>query len=278
MWRREASEARNYAESVIDIGEAHEFPVWAAAGSCLQGAAIAATGAVDDGLARFEAAMDQYRALKTPPVFWPSLLNLHAAVLGLAGRPADGLARIDEALRVVAELPEPQMMSSELLLLKGTLLLASSNDATEAEVWFERAVRRADQLEAPMFQLRASTALARLWCAGNTEPARTLLTTAYERLTEGFTTADLIDARQLLDDLTATRAEASAGVQAVVGLAGIEPATSSLSGMRSNRLSYSPGEPPSVAKVCGHALGRYSVVSSSVMVSSMPPKSSANML
>ena len=27
-----------------------------------------------------------------------------------------------------------------------------------------------------------------------------------------------------------------------VGLAGIEPATSSLSGMRSNRLSYSPGE------------------------------------
>ena len=33
-----------------------------------------------------------------------------------------------------------------------------------------------------------------------------------------------------------------------VGLAGIEPATSSLSGMRSNRLSYSPGEPPSVAK------------------------------
>jgi len=206
MWRREAQDARNYAQSVIDIGEAHAFPVWAAAGSCLHGAAIATIGAVDDGLARFEAAMDQYRALKTPPVFWPSLLNLHAAVLGLAGRPADGLVRIDEALEVVAELPEPQMLSSELLVLKGTLLLASSSDTAEAEVWFERAVERADQLEAPMFQLRASTALARLWCAqGKSEPARMLLSVAYERFTEGFTTLDLTDARRLLDDLATAR-------------------------------------------------------------------------
>ena len=55
-----------------------------------------------------------------------------------------------------------------------------------------------------MLQLRAASALARLWCAqGKTEPARTLLTAAYERLTEGFTTADLMDARRLLDDLAA---------------------------------------------------------------------------
>ena len=143
MWLREAERAAEHAQVVIDIADAHEFPVWTAAGSCLHGAAIAATGSVDDGLARFEAAMDQYRALKTPPVFWPSLLQLHAAVLGLAGRPDDGLARIDEALQVVAGLPEPQMLSSELLLLKGTLLLAHSNDAAEAEVWFVRAVQNA---------------------------------------------------------------------------------------------------------------------------------------
>ena len=57
-----------------------------------------------------------------------------------------------------------------------------------------------------MLQLRASSALARLWCAqGKTEPARTLLTAAYERFTEGFTTADLTDARRLLDELATTR-------------------------------------------------------------------------
>jgi tetratricopeptide (TPR) repeat protein len=202
MWLRQSERAAEHAQVVIDIAEAHEFPVWSAVGSCLQGAAIAATGSVDDGLARFETAMDQYRALKTPPVFWPSLLHLHAAVLGLAGRPGEGLARIDEALQVVAGLPEPQTLSSELLLLKGSLLYAHTNDAAEAEIWFERAVQSADQLEAPMLQLRAASALARLWCAeGKTEPAGALLSAAYERLTEGFTTADVEDARLLLDEL-----------------------------------------------------------------------------
>jgi predicted ATPase len=89
------------------------------------------------------------------------------------------------------------------------LLLGHSNDAAAAEVWFVRAVERADRLEAPMLQLRAASALARLWGAqGKTEPAAALLSAAYERFTEGFATADLADARRLLDDLTTTRAEA----------------------------------------------------------------------
>jgi tetratricopeptide (TPR) repeat protein len=204
IWRREAERAIAHAQAVIDVSDAHEFAVWGAAGSCLYGAALAASGSVDDGLARFEAAIDQYRALKMPPVFWPALLQLNAAILGMADRPAEGLARIDEALQVVAELPEPQMMSSELLLLKGELLLARSSDGVDAEVWFEQAVERADQLDAPMLQLRASAALARLWRdQGRSEAAWTVLSRAYERLTEGFTTVDLTEARRLLDDLAA---------------------------------------------------------------------------
>ncbi len=206
MWLRDAERAAERADVVIDIAAAHEFPVWTAAASCLQGAAMAANGFVDDGLARLEAAMEQYRVLKSPPVFWPSLLQFHAEALGMAGRPSDGVARVDEALRVVAALPEPQTLSSELLLLKGHLLLAHSNDPTAAEVWFVQAVERADRLAAPMLQLRATSALARLWGAqGKTEPAAVLLSAAYERFTEGFTTADLADARQLLDDLATTR-------------------------------------------------------------------------
>jgi predicted ATPase/class 3 adenylate cyclase len=207
MWLRDAERAAEHAQEVIDIAAAHEFPVWTAAASCLHGAALAATGAVDAGMARFEAAMTQYRALKTPPVFWPALLQLYGAVLGLAGRFDDGVARVDEALDVVAALPEPQSaLFSELLLLKGNLLLAYSNDATEAETWFVRAVQNADGLEAPTLQLRATTALARLWAThGKVEPATDLLTVAYERLTEGFTTPDLTDARQLLDELAAAR-------------------------------------------------------------------------
>ena len=119
--------------------------------------------------------MTQYRALKTPPVFWPALLQLHAAVLGLAGRPDDGLARVDEALDVVAALPEPQpRCSSELLLLKGKLLpRVLERPGGSRDVVRAAAVQTGDRLEAPMLQL-AATALARLWCTqGKTEPAST---------------------------------------------------------------------------------------------------------
>jgi tetratricopeptide (TPR) repeat protein len=198
-WRRESDRARERAQTVIEIGVAHEFPVWAAAGSCLDGAALAASGEPDEGLARLDAAMEQYRALKMPPVFWPALLRLRAEVLTLAGQPEAGLASVDEALDVVAVLPEPQMLSSELLLLKADLVLATTNDAAAAEPWFALAVERADQLDAPMLQLRAATALARLsYAQGRTEPARALLAAAYERFTEGFTTLDLVEARELL--------------------------------------------------------------------------------
>ena len=205
-WRRESERASGHAQAVIAIGDVHDFAVWRAAGACLHGAAIAASGSVDAGLERFEAAIEQYRALRMPPVFWPSLLQLNAAILGWADRPNEGLVCCDEALAVIAELPEPQMMSSELLLLKGELLLARSSDGADAEVWFEQAVERADQLEGPMLQLRASAALARLRHAqGRTEAALSLLSTAYERLTEGFATLDLIEARRLLDDLATAR-------------------------------------------------------------------------
>jgi predicted ATPase/class 3 adenylate cyclase len=206
LWIREPERAAEHARDVIDIAEAHEFQVWNAAGSCLLGAALAAGGSVAEGLARFEAGMDQYRVLRSPPVFLPSLLQMHATILGAAGRAGEGLARVDEALDVLAKLPEPQMLSSELALLKGSLLLEHSNDRVGAESWFARAVERADALDAPMLQLRACSALARVWhVAGRTEPAAELLRAAYERITEGFTTADLIEARTLLDDVAGAR-------------------------------------------------------------------------
>jgi predicted ATPase/class 3 adenylate cyclase len=203
VWTREFARAVEHAQEVINIAEGHEFQVWSAAGLCLLGAALAGDGSVADGLARFETGMDKYRVLRSPPVFLPSLLQLHATILGLAKRPDDGIARVDEALQVLSELPEPQMLSSELALLKGNLLLERSNDVEGAESWFARAVERADALAAPMLQLRATAALARVRGArGEVGPAAELLRAAYERIGEGFATADLVEARRLLDDLT----------------------------------------------------------------------------
>ena len=53
-----------------------------------------------------------------------------------------------------------------------------------------------------MLQLRAALRLGQLWRRqGRTEDARRLVGEAYQRLSEGFATADLLEARSLLDDL-----------------------------------------------------------------------------
>ena len=103
---------------------------------------------------------------------------------------------------IATQNPGPTLWS-EFFQLKGELLLALSADNTaEAESWLKRAVHTAAEVEAPMLQLRAALRLGRLWREqGKTEPARQLLSDGYERFTEGFSTADLREAKALLDDL-----------------------------------------------------------------------------
>jgi predicted ATPase len=54
-----------------------------------------------------------------------------------------------------------------------------------------------------MLELRAAIGLSRLWYEqGNTEQARKVLHEAYAKITEGFTTADLIEASAFLAELS----------------------------------------------------------------------------
>ena len=202
LWTREEELAQGCAQAVLDIADEHEFQIWRVVGSCLRGAATARVGSADESLRLIEGAMNTYQRLRTPPVFWPLLLYLQAGVCGLAERPGDGLTLLDEAVEIATH-GQGQTLWSEFFQLKGDLLLAVSPDnAAEAETWFQRAVDIAAEVQAPMLQLRAALRLSRLWHGqGKTEEARKLLGDAYERFTEGFTTADLSDAKALLDDL-----------------------------------------------------------------------------
>ncbi len=70
------------------------------------------------------------------------------------------------------------------------------------EGWYQRAVDAAAAVEAPMLQLRAVVRLGTLWRSqGRTEDARRLVGEVYEGFSEGFGTADLREAKALLDDL-----------------------------------------------------------------------------
>ena len=116
----------------------------------------------------------------------------------------DAAAAIDtlEATLAWAEERDERMTESELRRLRGALTLAAGGNAAEAETWFRDALAVARRQHAKWWELRAATSLARLWQSqGKSLQARDLLGPVYDWFTEGFDTADLIEAKALLEDL-----------------------------------------------------------------------------
>jgi adenylate cyclase len=73
----------------------------------------------------------------------------------------------------------------------------------EAEACFLKAIEIARQQEAKLLELRATVSLACLWRRQDKHhAARNTLSAIYRWFTEGFETADLREAKELLDELT----------------------------------------------------------------------------
>ena len=110
------------------------------------------------------------------------------------------LAALQEGLEIARSSGE-HGWDAELHRLAGTLLLAE-NKLTEGEASFQQAIRIAQAQQAKSLELRAATSLARLWGEqGLRGEARDLLAPIYGWFTEGFDTADLKEAKALLDQL-----------------------------------------------------------------------------
>src|SRR5580693_2662142 len=97
---------------------------------------------------------------------------------------------------------ENRIYEAEMYRLKGELLLQQKDSsAAEAQRCFERAIAIARTQSATSFELRATTSLARLLGSqGRRDEALTMLADIYNWFTEGFDTADLKDAKTLLDE------------------------------------------------------------------------------
>jgi predicted ATPase len=96
---------------------------------------------------------------------------------------------------------------AEMHRLKGELLLLKSLDNhLEAESCFHQALAVSCHQQAKSLELRAATSLAKLWQSqGRRQEAYDLLAPVYNWFTEGFDTADLIEAKSLLDELSIAR-------------------------------------------------------------------------
>jgi class 3 adenylate cyclase/tetratricopeptide (TPR) repeat protein len=151
---------------------------------------------------RMQSALADFRATGALTMT-PAFLSYIAQSQGRFGHHEEALATIDEALAVVEETSE-RAFEAEVHRINGELLLARNvSNAVVAEQSFRRAIEVARRQKAKSWELRATTSLARLLRDTNRrDEARNMLSEIYNWFTEGFGTADLKEAKDLLDELS----------------------------------------------------------------------------
>ena len=122
-----------------------------------------------------------------------------AEAQALDGKIDDALITIEEALQAN---PKELFYRPNALICRGELRLNLGQPGL-AEADFREAIVLAQRMQAKAWELRATISLARLLHdTGRRDEARTQLSEIYNWFTEGFDTADLIDAKALLDELS----------------------------------------------------------------------------
>jgi predicted ATPase len=140
-----------------------------------------------------EFAYDMLQAL-----YWQDKETLQAAL----AQADTGLSLLTEA-RTIMDQNGQRFVDAEYHRLEGELRLHQTEpDASQAARYFQQALDIARQQQARALELRAAMSLARLWQQQDKrQDAYDLLTPVYEWFTEGFDTADLKEAKVLLDEL-----------------------------------------------------------------------------
>ncbi len=189
------------AEAVMAVSTEHGFPHWLAQGTILRGWALTAQGEGAEEIAQMRQGLAAYKALGGK-VHRPYFLSLLAEADGKVGQPEDGLTLLGEALAIVDNTGE-RNWEAELHRRKGELLLMQQGQKVgEAEECFRQALDIACRQKAKSLELRAAMSLSRLWQQqGKQEEAHQLLAEIYGWFTEGFDTADLKEAKVLLEEL-----------------------------------------------------------------------------
>jgi predicted ATPase len=189
LWVGNLAAAAHNTRMLLDRSREHSLTLWSGFGSRLQAVLAIKGGDLDT----------QDRSLSTTSA--AGFIGELAEAFVRAGRIAEGLAVVEAGF----DQSEAGWIAPELLRLRGELLLLQGAPAAAetAESLFRQALDEARQQEALSWELRTATSLARLLSdQGRQADAVTSLQPVYDRFTEGFSTADLIAAKQLLDELS----------------------------------------------------------------------------
>lgn len=207
QYRREGQAAQERAEAAIALSSEQGFLALLTQGTMLRGWALAKQERREEGIEQMRQGLAASQATGRG-LTRPYDLALLAEAYGEKGQTEAGLTVLAEALAVVGRTGE-RMYEAELYRLKGELTLQqssvqglASNVQKEAEECFWKAIEVARRQSAKSLELRATTSLVRLWQSqGKQQEAHQMLSEIYGWFTEEFDTADLKEAKALLEEL-----------------------------------------------------------------------------
>jgi len=178
---------------LLEPATKHGFFIWEVCGRCFEAIRLVRSTNVKTGLPLLRAAVRTLRqtGFEAHSTF---ILSMLAEAMCDAGEIEEGLIAVDEGLARCATY-EDRWCMSELLRVKGRLAWAEGSIAA-AEENFQEASAWARRQGALSWELRAVTCLAQLrYRSGKIPEAYALLSSVYDRFTEGHETSDLRTAR-----------------------------------------------------------------------------------
>jgi predicted ATPase len=166
------------------------------------GRTLVQLGEVDRGLdkmVRYPRETARFAQGPVGALIYPTLAEAYLA----AGRIDEGIQAVSRGIAIL-EQNQARLAEPELHRLNGELMLLAGNESNEPENSLRRAIEIARGQGAKWYELRATNGLARLLMQRNRRnEARAILAEIHDWFTEGFDTADLKDAKALLDELGA---------------------------------------------------------------------------
>jgi predicted ATPase/DNA-binding winged helix-turn-helix (wHTH) protein len=187
---------------LIDLATSLDAAFWKIVGRCLEGKLLIERREFGRGSVLLRSALASCDQTEWR-ICYPEFMGVLAEGLAGLGQLAEGLVTVDEAL-ASADRGGERYYVAELLRIKGELLLQQAGDRSisATETCFREALDLAREQGALFWELRAALSLARLRIMQDRQgDARRVLAPVYDRFTEGFDTADLQEAKSLLEQL-----------------------------------------------------------------------------
>lgn len=190
------------ATQMLQLGTQYEIALSRQSGAVFSGWLLAKQGQLAEGIALTNQGIDGFRRMGHS-MFQTHRLAMLVEMLLWAEEYVQADRVLQEALEISVRCAE-HFWDVELYRLQGDLLLAQGKPGQQAEAAYLRAIEIAQQQGAKSLELRATTALCRLWQRqGQIDQAHQVLSALYRWFTEGFDTQDLRAARALLAELLA---------------------------------------------------------------------------